>query len=363
VLLTATLTALLAAPLAAQARPGPPDGLRELRRVHIVESDTLFLSRPTEIALGADGHVFVTEHPEARVLDIAPDGRIARVFGRKGRGPGEFMSPSTLVVAGDSTLFVFDRAQRILAGISLKTGKFSSAVRLMSGWPPAMRVAGTELLLTSFDLTGKTSLAVVAPDGKLVRPEGVLPDVGVKHPMLLQGGFGTATLAVTGDEVFAMFELSPSLYRWKRGTRSATVIPVPRLRRRGVDPSLFDRLLEDPNNTERVRSLIYNRSIPAALEFVDSGVLAVVTMDYTMGTDSSTTAFHVTVMNLNSGRACVDLSIPITRATMGIRDGVPRIAVRRDTLVVLEQTLDAAGESAPSLTWYRIEPARCDRRR
>lgn len=82
-----------------------------------------------------------------------------------------------------------------------------------------------------------------------------------------------------------------------------------------------------------------------------------------MGTDSSTTAFHVTVMNLNSGRACVDLSIPITRATMAIRDGVPLIAVRRDTLVVLEQTLDAAGESAPSLTWYRIEPARCDRRR
>lgn len=94
-LLTAALIALLAAPLAAQARPVPPDGLRELRRVRSVESDTLFLSRPTEMALGADGHVFVSEGPEARVLDIAPDGRIARAFGRKGRGPGEFLRSST----------------------------------------------------------------------------------------------------------------------------------------------------------------------------------------------------------------------------------------------------------------------------
>ena len=47
-----------------------PTALRELPVVRIVEIDSLFLTRPIEIALGPAGYVFVTEAREARVLVI-----------------------------------------------------------------------------------------------------------------------------------------------------------------------------------------------------------------------------------------------------------------------------------------------------
>lgn len=81
-----------------------PRGLRPLEPVQIQETDTLFLSRPAQMVLGLHGHVYVTEVREARVLDVGPSGRIERVFGRKGRGPGEFESPIAIAASGDTLL-------------------------------------------------------------------------------------------------------------------------------------------------------------------------------------------------------------------------------------------------------------------
>lgn len=172
-----------------QATPG----LRLLSRVRVVESDSLFLSRPTEIALGSTGHVYITEGNEARVLELAPDGTIARAFGRKGQGPGEFMSPSTLAVLGDSMLAVYDRVQRRLVFIGLKTWKFERAWPLQ-GWPPFLRAVGPTLFVGAWDLDSRTSLAQVGPEGELVQREGVYPEIGIKHPMLIRGAFPWSAL-------------------------------------------------------------------------------------------------------------------------------------------------------------------------
>ena len=337
-----------------QATPG----LRLLSRVRVVESDSLFLSRPTEIALGSAGHVYVTEGNEARVLELAPDGTIARAFGRKGQGPGEFMSPSTLAVLGDSMLAVYDRVQRRLVFIGLKTWKFERAWPLQ-GWPPFLRAVGSTLFVGAWDLDSRTSLAQVGPEGELVQREGVYPEIGIKHPMLIRGAFPWSAFAMTNGDVFAMYEVSPSIHRWIRGSKTGTEIPLPRKTRRGLDPSIFEQMLQDPGNAARNQKLVYDRSIPVTMEFVAAGILAVVTMDYTVEANTQTVAFHVTVLDITRNRACVDLPIPLARQSMSMRDGIPRIALRNNQLAVLEQGLDARGESAPTLSMYRIEPASC----
>jgi hypothetical protein len=338
-----------------QAAPG----LRLLSRVRVVESDALFLSRPAEIALGPSGHVYVTEENEARVLDLAPNGTIARAFGRKGQGPGEFMSPSTLEVLGDSMLVVHDRVQRRLTFIGLKAWKFERAWPSPQAWPPFLRAVGPTLFAGVWDLDSRTSLARIGPEGELLQREGVYPEIGIKHPMLIRGAFYRSAFAMSDGDVFAIYEVSPSIHRWKRGAKTGTEIPLPRKSRRGLDPSIFEQMLQDPGNNARNQKLYYDRSIPVTMEFVADGVLAVVTMDYSMDADSQTVAFHVTVLDLLRNRACVDLPVPLARQSMSMRDGIPRIAMRNDRLAVLEQGLDARGESAPTLSMYKIEPASC----
>jgi hypothetical protein len=343
---------------AQQALPRTP-GLEPLSRVRVVETDTLFLSRPTEIAIGPAGHVYVTEANEARVLDLAPDGTIARTFGRKGQGPGEFMHPGTLAVIGDSMLVVHDRVQRRLTFLRLQTWKYDRGVPTPLVWPPFMRGVGPLLFVGAWDLDSRTSVARVGPEGELVAREGVYPEIGLKHPMLIQGAFAWSAFAMTDAEVYAMYEVSPAIFRWSRGSRTGTKIPLPKKSRRGVDPSIFEQMLQDPGNQARMQKLVYDRSIPVTMEFVADRVLAVVTMDYTVEQNTQTVAFHVTILDLERNRSCVDLPVPLARQSMSMRDGIPRVAMRNNLLVVLEQGLDARGESAPTLSTYRVDPTNC----
>jgi hypothetical protein len=202
----------------------------------------------------------------------------------------------------------------------------------------------------------KTSLAQLDPAGTLVNREGVIPEIGLKNPMLIQGAFSRAVFTVIGATVFAMFEVSPSLYEWTRGPRTARETDIPAPRRRGVRTSLFEQMLREPNSP-RMGELMYDRSIPFALEAIASSLLAIVTMDLTITEDSKTVAYHLTLVDVQRRRACPARSRSRTR--MQVTDPVPLAAVRGDTLVILDNVPDASGEPGPAIRRFRIEPNRC----
>lgn len=336
--------------------------LRAIGSVRISENDTLFVSRPTEIALGSKGHVYVSEDGEGRVLEIAPSGRITRVFGRKGRGPGELMSPSTVAVGGDSLLVVWDRNQHRLSFFSLRTGAYErSHVLLGINWPPAFRVVGSEVLIRSYDWDAGTSLARVTSTGQLEGSEGVLPALGIRNRLLMEGAFSLSVFAVLGSDVFAMFELSPTLYRWARGTRTAAEISIPAVRRRGVKPENFERMFRDPDNQALLKALMWDRSIPMALETVAPGMLGILTMDVDMDWEKNATSrrYYLSLFDASRNRACVDNPIPAVRDTISFRDALPVVAVSANTLVILQQDVGKQGESVAMLHRYRIDPTQC----
>ncbi|HSA57855.1 MAG TPA: hypothetical protein VLE53_19235 [Gemmatimonadaceae bacterium] len=336
---------------------GPvPRGLVALDSARVIEDDSLFLAQPTEVALGPNGNLYVSETSEGRVLEIAPNGRIARVFGRRGRGPGELAAPSTLAIGGDSLLLVWDRGERRLSIFDLRTGRFVRQLGLSLAWPPAMRVVGSEILIRNYDFDAGTSLMRLSAEGDTLGAEGVLPALGRQRPILMQGAFAISVLAPDGDAIFAMFEVSPLLYRWQRGTRTAREITVPAVRRRGVRPSLFEEMMRDPGSAAR---LVWNRSIPIALEVVRPGTLGLVTMDYAMEDGSHAAVFYVTLVDVMRNRVCSDLPIPASTGRVRVRDPLPRVAVAGDRLVVLEQGLGTHGDPAPMLRRFRIDPAAC----
>lgn len=72
--------------------------------------DATHFNRPTDIAFGADGSVFVSDgYGNSRVAKYSRDGRFLLDWGRKGDGPGEFNTPHSLVVDSRGQVYVADR--------------------------------------------------------------------------------------------------------------------------------------------------------------------------------------------------------------------------------------------------------------
>jgi outer membrane protein assembly factor BamB len=59
----------------------------------------------TSAEIGGDGTIYVADYSAANIRAFDPRGRHLRTFGRRGRGPGEFSNPVSLLHDGDSTLY------------------------------------------------------------------------------------------------------------------------------------------------------------------------------------------------------------------------------------------------------------------
>ena len=339
---------------------GASRGLRPLDPVHIRESDTLFLARPSQMVLGPRGHVYLVEQREARILDIGPSGRIERVFGRKGRGPGEFESPTTMTTSGDSLLAVYDHATRRVTFVDLRRWILQRVSPLLTQWPPVIKFANDDLMVTTWDFETKTSIAkVVEGTGALDERQGIIPSLGAQTQLLITGAFWNSTFAPMGDEIVAMYEVSNSLYSWKRGAREAREIDLPVIWRKGVPAGLFESLLRDP--AKATPAVMYDRSVPVALAPVSDDIIAAVTMDVKVEGDKWSGIHYVTLYDGRRNRACVDLEVPASRLKGALgRDPLPPVALRGDTLALLEQAESQAGDPVHVLRRYRIEPSQCE---
>jgi len=334
----------------ASSRSGGSDKqvLRLIDSVRVRETEALFVGRLGDVAVGRDGHLFLVDLPESRVVEVARGGEIVRTFGKKGRGPGELDAPDALLVDGDSILIVSDRGQRILSRFSLRTGAFTHTVPFITT-SSKMRMAAGELLATQFDEKSSTSLLAFSRTGEPAGAEGVTPALGLKYPQLQN--FRTAAFTVKDSDVFAAVELSQSLFRWKRGARTGQEIVLPVVRRHGVSSAIFERLVGNPSPENAKAAL--DHSVPSALEFIAPDVLGLVTFDPVLASQSFTGIHYLTLVDLAKNQVCADILVP------AIRDPLPRARLSADTLIVVQQAADAGGQPATSVLRFHISPAAC----
>lgn len=84
--------------------------LLDLGRPDAPGTDERSFDAPTDIAFGMDGSVYVSDgYGNSRVVQLDPDGRFVRAWGRRGTAPGEFDTPHAIVVAPDGRVLVSDR--------------------------------------------------------------------------------------------------------------------------------------------------------------------------------------------------------------------------------------------------------------
>ena len=325
--------------------------VRLVGSTRIRETDSLLFNRPSGIVLGAKGQFFVADRADSRVLEITANGTIRRTFGRKGNGPGELMTPGALALSGDTLLVVMDNGQLRVSLFNLRTGKFVSGFPVLA-FLPSLRVVGSELLVTAIHVPTATAVAVYALSGTLIRREGGIPATA-KRFLKLTESMPFARTAASGSQVYAAFDMSQSLLTWARNTKSVTEIPLPVTTRRGVKESVFDDLMRHP---ERARELLYQHSSPAALEVLSSGRLALLTSDGNLmgkgGRFEGT--YHVTIVDVAGKRVCPEVPVPVQRNPLPWA-----VALRGNTLVVLEQGDDGKGEAVTMLRRFTIDDTAC----
>jgi len=72
--------------------------------------DAAHFNRPTDIAFGPDGSIFVSDgYGNSRIAKFSADGQFLLDWGHKGSGPGEFDTPHSVVVDAHGLVYVADR--------------------------------------------------------------------------------------------------------------------------------------------------------------------------------------------------------------------------------------------------------------
>jgi hypothetical protein len=78
------------------------------RELLLGDDEAYYFGRVGDIAVGADGQMYVVDGEAVHVKVLTPDGTLRDTLGREGEGPGEFRRISAVAVARSDSLYVLD---------------------------------------------------------------------------------------------------------------------------------------------------------------------------------------------------------------------------------------------------------------
>lgn len=125
--------------------------------MRVGEAVGLDLSTVRGLAVGDQGWIFVAQPADAHVKVVDRDGRLLRVIGRRGAGPGEFQFPAAVGWLAD-TLWVQDMQARRISLFS-PDGRFHSSFAsvvdlemfpLRPAVPAALLATGASLVVPDY---------------------------------------------------------------------------------------------------------------------------------------------------------------------------------------------------------------------
>ena len=155
-------------------------------------------SRPSDVAIGANGDIFVADDGNFRVVKFSKDGRFLQIIGGvKGTGPGQFGVPHDLAFDSKGRLLVVDQHQdekgQSRVQIFDQSGKFLEQWKLEGDQPTGIAILPDDTVYVS-DTNGNS--ITVFKNGKVIDMMKNLPI----RPHMLAWDTVTSTLYMTEPE-------------------------------------------------------------------------------------------------------------------------------------------------------------------
>jgi hypothetical protein len=329
--------------------------------VRLDEADTLYLGNPYALAVDPrDGSFYVSDFFADHVFRFRRDGTLARTYGRPGRGPGEFLTPTLVFVLDERTLAAADDEHARIHLFDRETGAFLRSVphegRLGSS-PPV--VLGQTVWMPSHNRGRGSSVLAWSADGDGVRYLVPLPADYIRSARGLgryAAFYSMGVLTAWADTLLVGMNGRNELLLADAAGRVLDTLHVPRTRRRGVPDDVRARLDEDRKAS--AREIFRAASILNQAARAPDGSTLLVHHDSDLHGELPggliTARVFASVVSPDRRRACVDAEISVSQ------DARPIEGVRGDTIFVLDRRI-AAGERLE--TWviaYRLDTRRCD---
>lgn len=305
------------------ARSGGVPGLRLVDSLVLHERPDAYVARPTHIAVSGRRELFISDAFSRTVLHVLADGNVHGMIGRRGRGPGEFEAPSTVLVAAhDSLLYVADAARGGVIVRDLASGAERGVLR-MEGNRPTMTLVGDTIFAGTVNVSRGTALARWTARGDSVQYFGRIPAAYLRSP--LRQFIHNVSLDAWADTLAYVVGLSEVVYVATSDGEVRDSLVVPRRFRRGLPDEARLAGMRDP------REVAEGTSLPWALGALSDGRLAVVFADGVMRQNALGGRLFVTLVSRDGGGSCPDVPIP------GAGDELPRVAFDGDEMLVLDQ--------------------------
>lgn len=103
--------------------------LTEIFRMGDSEGDVVLFREISDLDVNSRGDVFVVDAGNKSVHAFTEEGRVLRDLGRSGRGPGEFVGPSSVYVTKSDSVYILDR---ILSRVSVFDPETLAVLRTFS---------------------------------------------------------------------------------------------------------------------------------------------------------------------------------------------------------------------------------------
>lgn len=223
------------------AAPGPElvdtaafnEAFEVIQTLELEETDEAMTVQPM-VRLGGDGRLLLAEPLEGQVNLYGADGRLRRVVGGRGEGPGEFRFPFSAHPTLDGDIVVADL---MLARLTFFPGSGGDPEVVPS---PIMTVQGAQdlgderyLLTGTHAPEGRPRLLHIwnRGTGEVERsflPMGV-PEESLGYAMSFQG----ASAKLEADTIWAVWALSDTLYKFNPSGDLLSRIPLPMSRPMG----------------------------------------------------------------------------------------------------------------------------------
>jgi sugar lactone lactonase YvrE len=319
------------------------------------EPDSLALGRLSFLARDAQRHMYVSDYENGRVLRYAPDGRTLSVIGKKGRGPGELETASTLILLErDTILAVFDGSSRRISLFDARSSAYVRSVKVpitlmgqawsWKGDTAFFAIHGSPWFLARWSLDGDSVALFSAVPSRLL-------SAGLFYIM-----YGRPEAIRRDSEFIVQIPTEPGVQIFNLEGVPVGQVALPASRRLGTPPNVVEDHKRLQRSGQRFQFLA---SAPYGMQVLSSGHIAVLQVDVEVLRPPPNPEFgnfrlFVSLLSPDLSQACVDAELPFKT------DATPAPIFVGDTLFALSRLVTEENRVRNVIHAFRVSSEGCE---